>query len=283
MPKFLLFVLLFCSFQSSAQNLSGVWEGRLNKHEDGDKSMRVRLELLQSEGSWFGILYTRGVEKGTVYGCDYFVTGSPVNGRIDFKWQKVQRAISIKESDCQALQLILLEYKQRDSSFLLQGNWVWQNGNTEVMSCVKVTDTISFAANDEIDEYITALYKQYERSGILLPAQERFIQNEFSLDIDQQDIVVEFSTVDSSSHDSVSVFINGNTIVELQNLLEKPIRLRLKDLPVGTNDLLIVSRSVWQKKLNIKMTIHTPEKTHMLYLSPGFVRNALVLFNRKGE
>lgn len=252
-------------------------------HEDGDKSMRVRLELLQNKGSWFGILYTRGVEKGRVYGCDYFVTGSPVNGRIDFKWQKVQRAISINESDCKALQLILLEYKQRDSSFLLQGNWVWQNGNTEVMSCVKVADTISFAANDEIDEYITALYKQYERAGILLPAQERFIQNEFSLDIDQQDIVVEFSTVDSSSHDSVSVFINGNTIIELQNLLEKPIRLRLIDLPAGANDLLIVSRSVWQKKLNIKMTIHTPEKTHMLYLSPGFVRNALVLFNRKGE
>lgn len=281
----LTFIFLFCSplLVLSAQNLSGVWEGRLNMREDGDKGMRVRLELLQSEGSWFGILYTRGVEKGTVYGCDYFVTGAPVNGRIDFKWQKVQRSIAIKESDCQALQLILLVYKQRDSSSMLQGNWVWKNGNTDVMSCVKVAESISPMAEDEIKGYISNIYEWYETAGIRLPMQDRFIKNVLNLEVDSSDVVLELSTIDSSKHDSIAVYVNGNPVAELQDLLQMPLRLRFKELPKGINDLLIVSQSVVQKRINIRMKFIWQGEIITRIIQPGFTTNVLIELTRKTE
>lgn len=281
MQKFLLLGTLLFSLQLHAQNLQGVWEGKLNLNNSGSRYMNVRLELVKQDSSFFGLLYTRGLEKNIVYGCDYFITGFSVNGIVDFKWQKVQRAVAMKENDCRTFDHLIFGMKEEDSIKNVLGNWVWQNGNVGVFSCSKVSEVISDMAADEISVYLDDLYTQYETLGILLPVKDRFMKKVFELQVDSSDIVVELSTIDSSNHDSISVYFNGNSIAELHDLVKKPLRLRLKDLPIGANDLLVVSESSDQPKLNILMKIIQQGVVNLITIHPGFTANSIVLFTKK--
>ncbi|MBK8088940.1 MAG: hypothetical protein IPK31_13915 [Chitinophagaceae bacterium] len=110
-------------------------------------------------------------------------------------------------------------------------------------------------AQDEISGYVNDLYEEYESSGVLLAVEDRLPKKILELPVDSSDVIVEFSTIDSSMHDSISVYINGNFIAEVHDLARKPLRLRLKELGPGTNDLLVVSASMVQPKLNIQMEI----------------------------
>jgi hypothetical protein len=284
LQKFLLFGALLISLQLHTQNLQGVWEGKLNLENKRDKNMSIRLELLQQDSNnIFGLLYIRGLEKNTIYGCDYFVTGFYEFGKLNFKWQNVQRSIAMKENDCKTFERIIVGYKEKNSKQIIEGNWVWENGNTDFISCEKVDDAISDMANDEITNYMKEVSDQYETLGILLPVKERFTKKIFNLQVDSSDVVVEFSTIDSSKHDSISVYFNGNPITELQFLKQKPLRIRLKELLPGLNDLIIVSESVLQSKLKISMKIIYEGEVNLMTIRPGFANNALVQIIRKQE
>jgi hypothetical protein len=283
LQKFLLFSVLLFSLQLHSQNLQGVWEGKLNLENKRDKNMSIRMELVQQDSNYFGLLYIRGLEKNTIYGCDYFVTGFYAFGKLNFKWQKVQRSIGMKETDCQSFERLILDLKEKNSKQIIEGNWVWENGNTDFISCEKVDDAISDMANDEITNYIKDISDQYETLGILLPVKERFMKKVFDLQVDSSDIIVEFSTIDSSKHDSISVYFNENIIAELQYLKQKHLRIRLKELLPGLNDLIIVSESVLQSKLKISMKIIYEGEVNFMTIRPGFANNVLVQFIRKQE
>lgn len=283
LQKFLLFGALLFSLQLQAQNLEGVWEGKLQLENKRDNNMSIRLEIVQQDSNFFGLLYIRGLEKNTIYGCDYFITGFYEFGKINFKWQKVQRSIAMKESDCKNFERIIVGFKEKNSKQTIEGNWVWENGNTDFISCVKVEDAISDMANDEIENYIKEVSDQYETMGILLPVKERFMKKIFEKQVDSSDIVVEFSTIDSSNHDSISVYFNENPIAELQSLKQKPLRIRLKQLLPGLNDLIIVSESDLQNKLKISMKIIYEGEVNVMSIRPGFANNILVQFIRKQE
>lgn len=239
------------------------------------------MEIVEKDSTYFGILYSRGVDKGTVYGCDYFITGSRQKNSVVFKWQKVQRAVAMSEYDCRMFQVLELGYRKQDSVQILQGSWVWEGPREDMFSCTKVSDAISEMAADEISGYIDNLYKQYEDAGIALMVEERLVKKVVELQVDSSDVVVEFSSIDSSKHDSISVYFNGSPISEMKSLGQKPLRFRLKELPVGANDLLVVSESLEQSKLNIKIKITHQGEVSLVTIQPGFTSNSLVLFNRK--
>jgi len=284
LQKYLLFGALLFSLQLHAQNLEGVWEGKLNLENKRDKNMSIRMELVQQDSNHiFGLLYIRGLEKNTIYGCDYFVTGFYEFGKLNFKWQNVQRSIAMKETDCKTFERIIVGFKEKNSKQTIEGSWVWENGNTDFISCVKVEDAISDMANDEITNYMKEVSDQYETMGILLSVKERFMKKVFNLQVDSSDIVVEFSVIESGNHDSISVYFNGNPIAELQDLKQKPLRIRLKDLLYGLNDLIIVSESVSQSKLNIRMKIIYEGEVNLMTIRPGFANNAHVQIIRKQE
>lgn len=150
-----------------------------------------------------------------------------------------------------------------------------------MISCTKVSDVISDMAADEIAVYVNDLYAQYEDAGIALPVEDRFIKKAFEQEVDSSDVVIEISSIDSSKHDSVSVMFNGNPISEIKSLELKALRFRLKKLPVGVNDLLLVSESKEQSKLNIRVKIIHQGQVNMFDIQPGFTASALVLLNRK--
>ena len=282
MQKTLLFLALLFSFQLHAQKIEGVWEGTLFLNGNAKTTMKIRMEIAERDSSnYFGILYSRGIEKNTIYGCDYFISGTRERNTVNFKWQKVQRAVAMDKYECRMFNRLQLSYRKKDSAEVLAGKWVWEEGRRDDISFTKVSDAISDMAQDEISGYIKDLYEEYESSGVLLAVEDRLPKKILELPIDSTDVIVEFSTIDSSMHDSISVYINGNFIAEVHNLARKPLRLRLKELGPGTNDLLIVCASRVQPKLNIQMEIIYRGELNAYTIQPGFTSSSLVLFNRK--
>jgi len=267
--------------QLNAQKIEGVWEGSLYIRGDEKTTMKVRMEIVERDSSYFGSLCSRGVDKGTVYGCDYFIIGSRQKNKVVFKWQKVQRAVAMNEYDCRLFRMLEVAYKKHDSVQSLQGSWVWEGSRKDMISCTKVSDVISDMAADEIAVYVNDLYAQYEDAGIALPVEDRFIKKAFEQEVDSSDVIIEISSIDSGKHDSVSVMFNGNPISEIKSLELKALRFRLKELPVGVNDLLLVSESKEQSKLNIRVKIIHQGQVNIFDIQPGFTASALVLLNRK--
>ena len=283
MQKLFFFAAILLTSQLSAQNLQGVWEGKLNLNEKGSKYLNVRLELKQEDNSLFGLLYTRGLEKNTIFGCDYFVTGLWVNNTFYFKWQKVQRSVAMKETDCQTFDRLKLNFKQKDSVRKLDGFWIWQSGQEDFVSWNKVSDSISDMATDEISVYVNNLYELYEKSGIMLPVNERLPKKVFDIEVDSSEVIVEFSTIDSSKYDSIAVFFNGNKIAESQSLLRKTLRVRLQSIPIGVNDMMVVSQSAEQLKVNVQVKVLYKGELSFITIQPGISINSLLLFTRKQE
>ena len=283
MQKLFFFAAILFTSQLSAQNLQGVWEGKLNLNEKGSKYLNVRLELKQEDSSLFGLLYTRGLEKNTIFGCDYFVTGFRVNNTFYFKWQKVQRSVAMKETDCQTFDRLKLNFKQKDSVRKLDGFWIWQSGQEDFVSWNKVSDSISDMATDEISVYVNNLYELYEKSGMMLPVNERLPKKIFDIEVDSSEVIVEFSTIDSSKYDSIAVFFNGNKIAESQSLLRKTLRVRLQSIPIGVNDMMVVSQSAEQLKVNVQVKVLYKGELRFITIQPGISINSLLLFTRKQE
>lgn len=280
----LAFIFIFCLplFLLSAQNLQGVWEGKLNLNDKGSKYLNVRLELMQEDSSLFGLLYTRGLEKNTVFGCDYFVTGFRAHNRFHFKWQKVQRSVAMNETDCQTFESLKLNFKQKDSVRKLDGFWTWQSGQEDFVSWNKVSDSISDMATDEISVYVNNLYELFEKSGMKLPVNERLPKKVFNMDVDSSEVIIEFSTIDSSKYDSIAVYFNGNRIAESQSLLRKTLRVRLQSMPSGVNDMMVVSQSE-QLKVNVQVKVLYKGESSFITIQPGISINSLLLFTRKPE
>ncbi len=283
MQKLFFFAAVLFASPLSAQNLQGVWEGKLHMNDKGSKYINVRLELMQEDSSLFGLLYTRGLEKNTIFGCDYFVTGSKSNNSFHFKWQKVQRSVAMSEKECYTFQRLELNFKQKDTVKKLEGGWAWRGGQENFVSCTKVSDTISDMAADEISVYVKDLFEVFEKSGILLPVNERLPKKVFDLEVDSSDVIVEFSSIDSTKHDSIAVYFNGTKVVEVQSLLQKPLRVKLQSMPAGVNDLLIVSQSVKQGKLNVQVKVLYRGELSFITIQPGISINSLLLFTRKQE
>ncbi len=262
--------------------MEGVWEGTLFLKANTKATMKIRMEIVErDDAGFFGILYSRGIEKNTIYGCDYFISGIKEGNTVSFKWQKVQRAVAMEEYECRMFELLKLGYREKDSVQTLQGSWVWKDDREDAISFTKVSDAISDMAQDEIDVYVRNVYEQYEASGILLAVEDRLPKKIIELPVDSTDVIVEFSTIDSVKHDSISVYFNGKVIAELHDLLKKPLRLRLKGMAAGANDLLVVSESIVERKLTIQMKIIYRGELNAYTIQPGFTGNSLVVFNRK--
>lgn len=284
MQKLLLFSALLFSLQLHAQKIEGVWEASLFLYGNTKTPMKIRMEIVEKDsGGYFGILYSRGIEKNIIYGCDYFISGTKERNTIKFKWQKIQRAVGMHKYECRMFNRLQLSYRKKDSAQLLAGKWVWEEGRRDEISFTKVSDAISDMAQDEISTYVKDLYEEYESSGILLAVEDRLSKKILELPVDSTDVIVEFSTIDSSMHDSISVYMNGESIANKYKLIQKPLRFRLKELPPGTNDLVVVNESMLQPKLNILMKIIYQGQINQLTIQPGFTINSLILLTRKEE
>lgn len=235
-------VLLFTlwSISAIAQSFTGVWEGVVKLTDAKSDRLNFRMELMQEGNDCYGVLYSRGYKKNTMFGCDYIVTGKFSSNTLQLRWANVQRAISMTKEDCSQMAALLLEAKD---SVTLSGIWQWTLGESITAECKKVNDSVSFSAKEEFSLYKTAVMQSYEELKIFLKAEDRFTESIYNGDVDSSDLVVEIRSMDSTARDSIDVYLNGEVLTTVNNLNKTPLRLRMKDLPTGENDLIVVNKS----------------------------------------
>lgn len=279
-----LFLLCFLSCSTMfAQTPAGVWEGSFLVNGNKKQKMNVRIELMEQDGGFVGIINTRGFDKNTVYGCDYLVTGS-VNGQtLNLKRKSVRRGIGMSNEDCIWFQELALRLQKTNAVEQLKGDWVWMSEEADQFTAVKSQDSVSEVTKDEITAYVEETYRMYEENNVMLPIVDRMSNKIADIYVDSGDIVLDFSVDSASVHDSIAVFFNGNLISADHNFIKAPLRVRLKELAPGANDVVVISQSVAQNKLNIRLDVKFQGKSQQFTLHPGFTRNELLFFHRKQE
>ena len=245
--------------------------------------MNVRIELIEQEGGFVGIINTRGFDKNTVYGCDYLVTGS-VNGQtLNLKRKSVRRGVGMSNEDCIWFQELDLRVQKTNNGEQLKGYWVWISEEADQLTVVKSQDSVSEVTKDEITAYVEETYRMYEENNVLLPIIDRLNHKAGELNIDSGDIVLDFSIDSLSVHDSIAVVFNGQIISQLHDFKKAPLRIRLKELAPGSNDIMVISQSVAQNKITLQLVVKYGDKSQQYSLYPGFTRNEVLFLYRKQE
>lgn len=278
---FLFLVVILFSSTLLAQNLAGVWEGSFLLNASKKQKMSVRVELMETDGEYIGIIYSRGFDKNTSFGCDYLVGGRMYDGKISLVRKEVMRGVAMSKTDCAFFEELYLTVSKNASGTQVNGRWYWRGDAFDSFSAVKTDSVISEFTKDEIGEYIQDLYKQFEEQNILLKPENRLYQKAGEIEIDNTDITLEFSSIDKSVHDSISVLFNGDLIANDHDLTKRPLRVRLREPVPGVNDIVVISQSIAQNKLKIKLVVKQHESIYEYTLEPGFIRNSLLLLKRE--
>jgi hypothetical protein len=277
---FLFFIALSFSAALSAQTLAGVWEGSFALKGSKKQKMNVRVELMETDGEYIGVVYSRGFDKNTSFGCDYVVGGRMYGGKISLSLKDIRRAVAMSKTECAFFEELYLSLSKNKSETTLTGKWYWSNNEFDFFTASKTDSVISELAKEEVDIYIRDLYDTFEKSNVLLKPENRLYQKVAEIEIDSTDIILEFSSIDKSKHDSISVLFNGELIANDHDLTKRPLRVRLKE-PTGFNDIIVISQSIAQSKLKIKLLIKQEEHLYEYTLEPGYIRNPLLILKRK--
>lgn len=274
---YLVFVLQTCTI--NAQSLTGVWEGEVMLTEGRNNKMSLRLELIEADKRCYGILYTRALKKGTLYGCDFIVSGQATKTSLQLNRANVQRSVGMSNDECGLMSYLLLLFDKTDST-ALSGNWGWTSGITSTVKCKKVSNEISLMAVDELTDYRNRFFEFYEQNKIFIEPEERMNVPVLKMEIDSSDFAVELRTDELFATDSLDVYVNDELVSNKYPLSVKPLRIRLQGFPAGENELLIVNRSAVQFRQKIKINIYYKGTNRELVAEPSFVKNTLLLFNR---
>ena len=272
----LLFTLLFTS--AAAQSFTGVWEGVVKLTDAKSDRLNIRMELMQDGDDCYGVLYSRGYKKNTMFGCDYIITGKFSSNTIQLRWANVQRAISMNKDDCSQMAALLLKVKD---SVTLTGIWQWILGESIPAQCKKVSDSVSFSAKEEFALYKTAVIQSYEEQKIFLKVEDRFTESIYNSEVDSSDLVVEIRSRDSTARDSIDVYLNSEILTSINHLHKNPLRLRLKDMPVGENNLIIVNKSVSNYKAVLGIIIQHKGVMQEINATATGATNLVLYFQRQ--
>jgi hypothetical protein len=279
---FLLF-FIFCS-ALVAQNITGMWEGSFGLADVKTvQEIKVRVEVTVSEGEYTGIIYTRGLDKNTVWGCDYVVAGHLRlhDGVVSLVRKSLIRNPGIAESKCEFFDKLELVLPYRGEAKKIKAYWYWQDGRFESFSITKKSAVVSEIAKEELDTYNIAMYESFEKNNVFLLPKKRLHKIAAELEVDSSDIMLEFSSVDQDLHDSIEISINGVVLRRNHDVSKKTLRLQMKPVADSVNKIIVISNSVVQPKLMIKLHVKQQQQVWEYTLEPGFTRNAVLLLKPK--
>lgn len=243
--------------------------------------MNVRVELMETDGEYIGIVYSRGYDQNTSFGCDYLVGGRMYDGKISLVRKEVMRAVAMPKTDCAFFEELYLTVAKNDTGKQVKGKWYWRSKEFDFFSASKTDSVISELTRDDIGDYIQDLYKQFEERNILLKPESRLYQKAGELEVDSSDILLEFTSIEGNIHDSIIVLFNGEKVAISNSLAKRPLRIRITQLAPGVNDIIVISQSIAQNKLKIRLLLKQGEFINEYTLEPGYIRNSLLLLKRK--
>lgn len=274
---------IFFTFCSSlvAQDIAGMWQGSFEIIDKKREKINIRLELAENNGEYFGVITTRGVDGGNVYGCDYVVAGSVYDGRLNLLRKTVLRAVYVYYWECVSFEKLELILPKDPSSKKIKVKWRWQDNGVESFTISKITDTLSDIAKEELETYKQNMYDSYETNNVLIVPQKRLQVKVAELEVDSSEIALEFKSVEPWINDSIEVLINGEVIRRNYSVSKKALLLQMKPVADSVNTIMVISNSVDQPTLKIWLHLKQGQKEWKYTLRPGISRNSFLLLNRK--
>ncbi|HEX4958852.1 MAG TPA: hypothetical protein VFV46_11790 [Lacibacter sp.] len=266
--------------KATAQQKNIVWQGKMRLQGGAAKELSLRLELVNEGMQCIGVLYTRGADKGSVFGCDYIVAGIYLNNLFDLKQVKVIRSVAIRSTECDQFEKIAVSTPAPDSFRNVSGRWVWKSGESIELKLVKMDETISDQSIDEFTTYREELFKTYEEKSVVLLPAERWGQMIFQTEVDSTDLVVDIAGTEAGSSDSIQVFLNGDAVTNSYPLASGQLRLRIKAMSKGANELTVVNTSAITSKLFFSIGFTQHGKTKTSGGEATFARNAVFVLKR---
>lgn len=278
---FLFLIAIVFSSTLLAQNLAGVWEGNFLLNGNKKQKMSVRVELMETDGEYIGILYSRGFDQNTSFGCDYLISGRVNNGKINLVKKEVMRGVVMSKTECAFFESLYLTVPANDTVKQVKGKWYWRSEEFDFFSASKTDSVISELTRDEIVNYIQELFDQYEKNNVVLKPESRLYQKVGEFEVDSSEVLLEFASIEGNIHDSIIVLFNGEEVAISNSLAKRPLRIRIKETAPGLNDIIVISQSFAQNKLKIRLQVKQQQHTQEYTLEPGFIRNSVLLLNRK--
>lgn len=277
----LLLLLVLSGSAVQSQEFSGQWEGQV-RYIRGSTGivLNTRLELLQSANFVYGILYSRGAEKGTVFGCDYFVQGTLVNNKVKLTVASVQRHVSMEKDDCYALDYVQLQVKD---SITANGEWAWVEEPSKLFALHKTSASISFSAEEEITGYFQDRMRVFDSLGVILAPVERLRFMDRKLTVPESTVILELRSVDTLQGDTLSMYMNDEQVVSPRNIGRNPLRVRLVLPDSGDVELLFVHENKVRPVARIRVGVRVNSKVDYYELELTGTKNLLWLLEYKKE
>ncbi len=225
---------------------------------NGKKKQKINMmiEIAQKNGLLIGVVTIRGIDKSTIYGCDYVVAGNVKNKKLVLIRRKVQRTVAADYNDCVLLRRIELFFDKKDTLNTVKGKWVWDEQNIEEFTAQRTATEISESAKEEVNKGIKGrgdadVKKQEE---IHAEIEQRYKKVDELL-VENGDVTITVSMLEKVSNTSVNVLLNGKLVVEEFNLSMNMMDVRFKVLDLKKYYINIINTSDHNRKLPIKIVL----------------------------
>lgn len=282
MRKWAGLALLLQGLLAGAQNFTGTWEGSLRIDGDRKREMIFRMELKENDsGQFLGVIYARAYEENTFMACDMIVAGSRKGKQLILEREKFQRNINLSPFFCEGFRQLELVPGIQDSGLVLRGNWVTEFSIKHPVTCQRTEEVLSVSAMDILNGYADELYAEYERLHILLPPAQRKMVELASRITDRDEVILEVYGANASDSDSISVLMDGDTVLLKHSLYLKPLSLRIRPEAGAESMLTIINESVVAPYLDLKLVLKEGRRTEELTCKPSHTRNYYFRIARK--
>lgn len=277
-------LFLFFALSGLAQLPGGQWEGTLKLGVNRNApTLNIRLELVAGDSSSYAVLYTRGVDRGELFGCDYFLVGGPSDNNLLLRAVEVERALNVGLPACANFNYLLLTAPAQHDT-VTSGRWYWSDGSFLNLQLKRTDTIISEAAVDEVDDYYRRRHEWYDSMGLRIAPADRWRRVVYRRTTAEQEVIVElFAAENRERTDTVSVYLNEKQVVQPRVLTATPLRMRLQ-LPTDSEQLLyIVNESAENSRIPFRIRLTIAGLSEWLYFETTGTLHPTLLLLRKNQ
>lgn len=284
MKAFVLVALFLCTPTANfSQVPGGQWEGSLKLGAGRNApTLHLRLELVTADSASYGVLYTRGVDRDDLFGCDYFLMGGPAGNNLQLRAVEVKRALQVGPEACANFNYLQIATMPGNDS-VGNARWYWMDGSYRNLLLRRTDSVVSASALEDMEDYFRRRHEFYDSLGLRLPPVERWQRIVYRLATTAPEILVEIAATPGSTGDTVSVYLNETLVVQPRSITQIPFRMRVQ-LPADSEQQLnIVNESVTKNRIPLRLHVVEKGAGTWLDVETTGTRHATLLLLRKNE
>ena len=264
----ILFILLAITILVNAQNINGIWKGKLVMDPGGCFPVyNIELQLQVAGSKISGVSY------------HYSDTTNYVKETFEGNYKSDSNNISISEigvttfhipGDCiPCIKKYFLTYHKGGNEEQLRGSWSGKTMDNK-MACPPGTIVLT--------RFDKPAFKPELKLPPTLTARKAELVKEIK--VDTGTIKLDFYDNGQIDGDTISVYVNNMPVVSNQRLTAKPISVKVKvDMKRTEQEVIMVGENLGSIPPNTAlMIVNAGEKRYQLYLASDEQKNAMVRF-----